>query len=88
MRHQVEAPGRQARDWARRAARQGIPGGFRAHEVTGPVGHPPSTSSQIDEDALVLEHVNGNHYHCLARKGRAPGELPLCLTKALAEGPR
>ena len=43
---------------------------------------------ETDEDALVLEHINDNHYHCLVRKGVAPGELPLCLTKALAEGPR
>ena len=35
-----------------------------------------------DADALVLEHVNNNHYNCLVRKGAAPGALPPCLQDA------
>ena len=31
-------------------------------------------------DTLVLEHVNGNHFHGYAHKGVAPDQLPACLS--------
>ena len=37
---------------------------------------------ETHEDSLVLEHVNGNHYHGMALKGVAPDRLPPCLAKA------
>ena len=33
-------------------------------------------------DTLVLEHVNGNHFHGYAHRGVAPDPLPVCLAKA------
>ena len=37
---------------------------------------------ETNPDSLVLEHVNGNHYHSMAFKGVAPDALPACLAKA------
>ena len=37
---------------------------------------------ETNPDSLVLEHVNGNHYHGMAFKGVAPDPLPACLAKA------
>ena len=39
---------------------------------------------ESDQDTLVLEHVNGDHYVGLALTGVAPAKLPACLSAANA----